>query len=94
MDNRQPRKSVLMPHNAVKFCAVVPCYGHSKVLADVLERIQPFIKDCIVVDDGSPCNEANEIKSAVESFSNVTLVKLEQNRGKGGAVIAGLLKAA
>lgn len=33
-----------MPHNAVKFCAVVPCYGHSKVLADVLERIQPFIK--------------------------------------------------
>lgn len=83
-----------MPSNAVKFCAVVPCYGHSRVLADVLARIQSFIKDCVVVDDGSPCAEAEEIKSAVRSFPNVTLVTLEKNKGKGGAVIVGLHKAA
>ena len=76
-----------------KLCAVVPCYRHSKTLKTVIDRIRPFIKSCIVVDDGSPESEANEIRTTCESFDNVTLVRLDKNRGKGYAVMAGLKAA-
>lgn len=74
-------------------CVVIPCYNHGAAMPDVLARLQPFALRCFIVDDGSEPQTANQLVALAASHSDVTLVRLAVNGGKGQAVISGLQAA-
>ena len=67
--------------------AIVPAFNEEKTIGDVLEVLEKvsLIKTIIVVSDGSTDNTVDVARNY-----NVEVVELEENRGKGGALIAGL----
>jgi polyisoprenyl-phosphate glycosyltransferase len=73
----------------VKITAVIPAFNEEKTIAGVLSVLVdvPEIEEIIVVSDGS----TDRTKEVADSF-NVTVVSLAENRGKGGAIKAGLDK--
>lgn len=77
--------------NSFKPCFVIPCYNHGKTIAMVVDTLlEQFNFPIIVVDDGSEI----ETQQAIQSLSDrVEIVRLKQNQGKGGAVMAGLKQA-
>lgn len=76
-------------------CIVIPVYKHGKPLHDVLRTIRSDSTIPIfIVDDGNDAVTGSDIAKAADSHAGTTLVVLGENRGKGGAVAAGLLRAA
>lgn len=71
----------------MKVAAILPAYNEADRVARVLAAVRGCarIDEVIVVDDGSTDDTA-AVASAVDG---VRLVKLEQNRGKGGAMVVG-----
>ncbi len=67
--------------------AIIPAYNEEKTIGDVLEVLEKvsLIRKIIVVSDGSTDNTVDVARSF-----NVEVVELEENRGKGGALKAGL----
>lgn len=82
--------SVASLHSATDYCFVIPCYNHSQTLSDVLKRIESYQLACILVDDGSAPDAAEQLKQITSQFTWVTLIHLPINQGKGAAVMAGL----
>jgi dolichyl-phosphate beta-glucosyltransferase len=76
---------------------VVPAYNEEKIIKISLEKIVGFLKkkkyswEVVVVDDGSQ-DSTSEVVSNMKN-TNIKLVRLGQNRGKGGALREGMLKA-
>ncbi len=71
----------------MKIAAIVPAFNEEKTIGGVLSvltRLQE-IAEVIVVDDGS----TDRTGQVAESFG-VSIIQLPENRGKGGAVKAGL----
>jgi polyisoprenyl-phosphate glycosyltransferase len=68
--------------------AIVPAYNEEKTIGNVLIALQEsaFVDRIIVVSDGSDDLTVN----VVMQFENVEVIELLENRGKGGAVKAGL----
>lgn len=77
-----------------KTCAIVPVYRHGKTLAGVVEGLSRAGLPVIVVDDGNDAKTKDDIRLARERLGFADLVVLPENRGKGGAVCAGFLRAA
>ncbi|MBD2810065.1 glycosyltransferase family 2 protein [Xenorhabdus sp. Vera] len=75
-------------------CIVIPCYNHGATMPAVLERLSPYQLHCFLVDDGSVSETQLHLENLAKSISNVTLIRLEHNQGKGGAVMAGMRAAA
>lgn len=75
-------------------CVIIPCYNHGPMIGSVLARLAPFGLPVIMVDDGSDDDTRTQMEIEVARHANVTLVRLEQNSGKGAAVIRGLEAAA
>lgn len=78
---------------------VIPAYKEAKnlklgVLKDVYEYLkkQKYTWEVLIVDDGSPDNTIELAKKAIENYKNFTVIS-EPHRGKGGTVIAGVLRA-
>jgi glycosyltransferase involved in cell wall biosynthesis len=71
----------------MKFAAVVPAYNEEKTIADVVKVLvaSPHLEQVIVVSDGSRDNTA-----VVAAKAGALVVNLPQNRGKGGAMLAGV----
>ncbi|MBD2798052.1 glycosyltransferase family 2 protein [Xenorhabdus sp. 18] len=80
--------------NPMTPCVVIPCYNHGKTLPAVLERLSPYHLHCFIVDDGSEPETQHCLEDLAKSTPNVTLIRLEHNQGKGGAVMAGMRAAA
>ncbi|MBS4022422.1 MAG: glycosyltransferase family 2 protein [Dethiobacter sp.] len=74
----------------MKITAVIPAFNEEKTIGGVLSVLVriPEIDEIIVVSDGS----TDRTKEVAETF-NVTVVCLTENRGKGGAIKAGLDKS-
>ena len=78
----------------VKCSVVIPAYNEARRLPTTLAgwstylAAQPFDSELIVVDDGSRDDTASVAASAAR------VIRLQPNRGKGGAVRAGVLAAA
>ncbi len=72
----------------VQVAAIVPAYNEAKTIAPILDVLRrcPGINQIIVVSDGS--TDATVEKA--RRFNGVELVELPENRGKGGAIMAGL----
>lgn len=71
----------------MRIAAIIPAYNEEKTIGGVLSVLTKLkeIAEVIVVDDGSTDRTA-----AVAANFGVTLIQLPENRGKGGAVKAGL----
>lgn len=76
-------------------CLLIPVYEHAGPLRAVLNGLKGLNLRCLLVDDGSSETCAGELRNlAQEHGAWVQLLRLEQNRGKGGAMIAGFRWAA
>ncbi len=72
----------------MKVAAIVPAYNEEKTIGEVLTVLQnsPEVKRIIVVSDGS---EDGTVAASLP-FKEVEVIEILENRGKGGAVKAGV----
>lgn len=80
----------------MKLSIVIPCYNEERTIIQLLEQVHaqrsPDLDlQVIVVDDGSVDASSELIRSRPELCD--THIRLERNRGKGGAVLAALAAA-
>ncbi|MGL5408440.1 MAG: glycosyltransferase, partial [Shewanella sp.] len=73
-------------------CFLIPCYNHGSTIAAVVESLSVFSLPVLVVDDGSN-DETKRPLDALSAEEKITLIRLPENQGKGGAVIAGIQQA-
>ncbi|MCB5357670.1 glycosyltransferase family 2 protein [Vibrio lentus] len=78
--------------SSYKACFLIPCFNHGATMPAVVSSLHHFELPIIIVDDGSELTTKQFLAPLAEN-SYVTLVTLEQNQGKGGAVKAGIKKA-
>jgi glycosyltransferase involved in cell wall biosynthesis len=78
-------------HKAV---AVIPCYNHPETIGFMVDAVRARGLDVVVVDDGSDavCARVLDELAALHGAA-MKLVRLVQNQGKGGAMMAGLRQA-
>ena len=73
-------------------CFLIPCFNHGATMPSVVSSLLNFELPIIIVDDGSEL-ATKQFLTPLADNPNVTLVTLEQNQGKGGAVKAGIKRA-
>lgn len=85
---------------------LIPVYRHGVTACLIAEKVAAYGLPIIMVDDGNDEETRIRLESCAGAFNGVsgliqrdqpqklTLVRLEKNTGKGGAVISGLKKAA
>lgn len=72
-------------------CVVlVPTYNNATTLQSVLDRLQPYTSDILVVNDGSTDNTLEILQHYAHPIHIVTY---EKNRGKGHALVTGFREA-
>ncbi len=71
----------------MKAIAIIPAFNEEKTIGDIIVTLKdvPLVKDIIVVSDGSTDGTV-EVAEALGS----KVIELSENRGKGGAMKAGL----
>lgn len=74
--------------------AVIPVYNHPATVGGIVEAVRRHGLRCVLVDDGSESGCAQVLDElAREHGDALALVRLPRNRGKGGAMMAGLREA-
>jgi predicted LPLAT superfamily acyltransferase len=76
--------------NEIRACAIIPTHNHVTALDGILVRLNEFDLPVIVIDDGSEASSGVQIRTICQSHDQVEYQRLDQNQGKGAAVIAGL----
>ena len=76
-----------------KLCAIIPVFNHGATAIQVVERVRALGVDVLLVDDGSEPGCAALLDKAAR-IPGVSLLRREQNGGKGAAVLDGLRRAA
>ena len=71
-------------------CAIIPTYNNAGTLLDVISRTIRYIRDIIVVVDGSNDDTLN-VLNAIDK--PITVINLKKNHGKGYALQQGFRKA-
>ncbi|MBX2813403.1 MAG: glycosyltransferase family 2 protein [Myxococcales bacterium] len=72
-----------------KPCILIPTYNNPKTLGAVVENSASYLRDILVVDDGSD-PQGRSICDALETSGRARVRYMHRNRGKGAAVKAGL----
>ena len=72
---------------------VIPVYDHEHAIGAMVDGVLAAGQSCLLVDDGSRESCAAELRRQA-AREGVRLLRLEQNRGKGGAMLAGFREAA
>jgi polyisoprenyl-phosphate glycosyltransferase len=72
----------------MRTAAIIPAFNESKTIGEVLAVLQKcsLVDQIIVVSDGS---SDNTVEVALE-YDDIEVIELLENRGKGGAIKAGL----
>jgi len=87
------------PEHDGSLALVVPAFNEERRLPESLDRLRsfaatrPYVRQVIVVDDGSRDGTARIVEHAARGWNALALVKLGRHRGKGAAVRAGVLHA-
>lgn len=77
-----------------KAVVVIPVYNHQHAIGTVLAQVLAQHVHAILVDDGSDAACAAVLDELAASHpQQVVLVRLPENQGKGGAVLAGCARA-
>ncbi len=72
---------------------VIPVYDHEHAIGAMVDGVLASGLPCLLVDDGSRESCAAELRRQA-TRDGVRLLRLDTNRGKGGAMIAGFREAA
>jgi dolichyl-phosphate beta-glucosyltransferase len=84
------------PKAPPQLSVVIPAYNEQSRLPATLDRVQEFLSaigtsyEIVLVDDGSRDGTLDVMKAAAAGRSNVLVVALAENRGKGRAVAVGV----
>ncbi|EJC6736919.1 glycosyltransferase family 2 protein [Vibrio vulnificus] len=70
-------------------CFLIPCYNHGETIGQVIDSLQEFALPVIIVDDGSNFATQTQLEQQA-TRDKVYLIRLAENQGKGGAVMAGI----
>ncbi|MCE5315380.1 MAG: glycosyltransferase family 2 protein [Armatimonadota bacterium] len=76
----------------MELSVIIPCHNESDHIRQVLEAVKQggdFVKEIIVVDDGST-DDTRKILADYNSDGSIIVHSLAQNTGKGAAIRAGL----
>ena len=73
----------------VNYCVIIPTYNNNKTLKRVIDGVLQYTNHIIVVNDGS--TDATAV--ILEQYTDLTLVHLPQNKGKGNALAVGFAAA-
>src|SRR5215217_4204739 len=78
----------------MKLCVVIPVYNHGEAVGAVVNAVRAHGLPCLLVDDGSEPGCAKVLDTLAEADkTGIELVRLPQNEGKGGAMMAGFRAA-
>jgi dolichyl-phosphate beta-glucosyltransferase len=78
---------------------IIPVYNEAKRIVPTLFDISQYLSkvgysyQILVVDDGSTDNTFQIVENLKEKINNLEIIGYGENRGKGGAVISGMLNA-
>ena len=72
-----------------KYYVVVPVFNEQKNIRRMLNRLQAYTNNTIVVNDGSTDNT----KDILKTYEEIAVVNLRNNLGKGAAMRKGAQKA-
>lgn len=82
------------PADGFRPVVVIPVYNHAEAIGHMVDGVLAQGQPCLLVDDGSEAGCAQVLdRLQAERPDRVFLLRLEQNQGKGGAVMAGLREA-
>ncbi|MCF0221262.1 MAG: glycosyltransferase family 2 protein [Fibrobacter sp.] len=82
------------PKENQKFCAVIPVYRHEAASRQVALALHNEGLAVVLVDDGNSPEGHAILESIANEIPETFLVTHTVNKGKGGAVISGLIEAA
>lgn len=68
---------------------VVPCYNEETQIGGVITTMPAIVDKIIIVDDKSPDDTVNVVKSMMANHPSIILVEHEKNQGVGGAIASG-----
>lgn len=71
---------------------LIPNFNHKDTIASLLDRLAVYRLPCLIVNDGSGPETRRVLEEQAQARDWVTLLHLPERRGKGGAVLAGLLQ--
>ena len=69
---------------SLRFCALIPAYNLSHTISQVVRQTREYIKEILVVDDGSQDDTARVAKE-----SGAKVLRIAKNQGKGWALRSG-----
>ena len=72
-----------------RVCAIVPSHDHWTMVGAVVARLRAAGLPVFLVDDGSSEPARSALAGLHDEARGVTVLRLDPNRGKGGAVMAG-----
>lgn len=80
---------------ALKVCVIVPTYNNRNTVLQVLDRLQPFAADILVVNDGSTDDTPQLLAQwhPADSADYYNVVSYVENQGKGHALRTGFRRA-
>lgn len=76
--------------NNIRLCVIIPTYNNEKTVLKVVEDVHQYVKDVIVVNDGSTDATAETLRQAGQF---VSVISHERNKGKGHALLSGIYAA-
>lgn len=83
----------------MELSVVIPAYNEEGCIAKTVQEIFEYLQkqdydfEVIVVSDGSQDQTVESVKNLTEHYSELSLLELPSNQGKGAAVRQGVLKA-
>lgn len=75
--------------NQLSLCVLIPTYNNERTLKRVIEGVLKHTNNVIIINDGSTDNTAK----ILESYSNLEIITIADNTGKGHALREGFKKA-
>lgn len=70
-------------------CAIIPSYNHSAAVGDLVRRLRDLGLPVFIIDDGSDEPARRALAALHAPACDVVVHRLDPNRGKGAAVMAG-----
>lgn len=77
----------------MRICVVIPVFNHERAVTETVANVRKHGLSVLLVDDGSNDTCATVLRTLSAADTEVALIRLERNQGKGAAVMAGLLEA-
>lgn len=72
-----------------KICVLIPTYNNEKTLTRVIDGVLEYTQDILIINDGS----TDSTPHILHDYSQITIISLPENKGKGNALKIGFRKA-